>query len=481
MIPKIADRVFFKYLLLVLIISTTIIALITPVARLSHHIFISHNEGWMAYFSEFAISPKPLYQPLDSFILNNYPPLSFYVFGALGSLLGDTIFAGRVIALLGLLVTTVMISLIVKRFAGSNYLSITAGILFVGYMGLHHTDYVAMSDPQWLAHGLMMSGLALFLYKKENRLLFFCSMLIMLSAVLTKHNLLPIPAAITIWLYMKDKRRFYYWMIAGFLSATIALLIIYLAYGGNFFADIFLAPRTYHIGRMAKVGTWLIPATIYISAAFFLSMVSFKDRDIQLIILFLLISLEWGMFITGGGGVYYNSIFDFLISIFIAAFIAVDRLAKMLEKKMDIGSSGAVTLIVFAFLLPQLLITPSKLYFTKELLKNLDEIETRIEKDIAFVADYPEPVMCENLALCYWAGKKFSFDFYSTGAELKTGMMPIQMVADELDNKEFSLIQINNVKGTSYFLTEDVHDKIFKNYAPIRRSKESGVFLVASE
>ncbi|NIT56736.1 MAG: hypothetical protein GWN00_11030, partial [Aliifodinibius sp.] len=159
MIKKTDYQTIIKYLLLALIICSTAIGLIKPVIRLPHQIFIDNNEGWMAYFSVYAISQTPLYQPLDSFILNNYPPLSFYVCGVVGTLLGDIISAGRAIALLGLFLTAVMISLIILRFSGSVYLSLTAGILFVGYMSIHHTDYVAMNDPQWIAHGLMMSGL----------------------------------------------------------------------------------------------------------------------------------------------------------------------------------------------------------------------------------------------------------------------------------------------------------------------------------
>ncbi len=61
---------------------------------------------------------------------------------------------------------------------------------------------------------------------------------------------------------------------------------------------------------------------------------------------------------------------------------------------------------------------------------------------------------------------------------MKTGTMPKQIVADKLDNKEFSLIQINDEEGESHFLTEDAIEKIFENYSTIRRSKESGLFLV---
>jgi len=40
----------------------------------------------------------------NSLITNNYPPLSFYVVGVVGLMSGDNIFAGRLIALISMLV-----------------------------------------------------------------------------------------------------------------------------------------------------------------------------------------------------------------------------------------------------------------------------------------------------------------------------------------------------------------------------------------
>jgi hypothetical protein len=369
-----------------------------------------------------------------------------------------------------------MIALIISRFSRSVYLPITGGILFMGYMSIYHSEYVGMNDPQWIAHGLMMSGFALFLYKKENRLLLFCSMLIMLLAGLTKHNLLPVPVATTIWLYMNHRRRFYQWIIAGFFMTGIALLVMYVAYGGDFFTNVLLAPRTYRIGRIAIIGKWLMPSIIYISAGFILFIFFLKDRNIQLILLFSVISLVWGAFTTGGGGVYYNAIFDFIISLFIASFILVDRLPGTFEKKTVRGSTIVIAACIL--FLPVLLGAIFEFHFTKEFLKNLPEMKKQTEEDIGFVANHPEPVMCENFALSYWAGKKLSLDFFTIGAKLKTGKISIEDVAYKLDNKEFSLIQINDEKGESYHLTKEATEEIFENYAPVRQSEESGMFLI---
>ena len=65
-----------------------------PVWRAGFPIEIAQNEGWNAYYADAAMGAAgadgggraraaPLYPPTDTLIVNNYPPLSFYVVGAL--------------------------------------------------------------------------------------------------------------------------------------------------------------------------------------------------------------------------------------------------------------------------------------------------------------------------------------------------------------------------------------------------------------
>ncbi len=60
------------------------------------------NEGWNAYHTAAVLGGSPLYPDPSGYLVNNYPPLSFYVVAALGRLLGDTIVAGRILSLLSL-------------------------------------------------------------------------------------------------------------------------------------------------------------------------------------------------------------------------------------------------------------------------------------------------------------------------------------------------------------------------------------------
>jgi hypothetical protein len=55
------------------------------------NIEITDNEAWNAYFADAAMGKMPLYPSTAQLITNNYPPLSFYVAGLGGRLVGDPV------------------------------------------------------------------------------------------------------------------------------------------------------------------------------------------------------------------------------------------------------------------------------------------------------------------------------------------------------------------------------------------------------
>ncbi len=56
------------------------------------------NEGWNAAHALRLLAGGPLYPPRESLMVNNYPPLSFYLVAALTTVAGDAVVAGRIIA-----------------------------------------------------------------------------------------------------------------------------------------------------------------------------------------------------------------------------------------------------------------------------------------------------------------------------------------------------------------------------------------------
>src|ERR1700742_2733376 len=68
------------------------------------HVPLDPNEGWNAAHAMAAAAGRPLYPSPNASLVNNYPPLSFYIVGALAHLSGDFIVAGRILSLLAFLI-----------------------------------------------------------------------------------------------------------------------------------------------------------------------------------------------------------------------------------------------------------------------------------------------------------------------------------------------------------------------------------------
>jgi 4-amino-4-deoxy-L-arabinose transferase-like glycosyltransferase len=92
-----------------------LIALMALAYRSTLLISINYNEGWNAYHAAAALSGGRLYYPANALVTNNYPPLSFMIVGVVSNIVGDAIFAGRLVVWIGFLGTAFLIHAILRR------------------------------------------------------------------------------------------------------------------------------------------------------------------------------------------------------------------------------------------------------------------------------------------------------------------------------------------------------------------------------
>src|SRR5580704_17456480 len=113
-------------------IAISILNLAWVLVHLPFQVPRSPNEGWNAIHAMQAIGGGVLYPSSDSFMFNNYPPLSFYVVGLFGRLTGDDIIAGRVLSLAAIFAIATNVALTVRNLGGTTLFGIFAGALWVG-------------------------------------------------------------------------------------------------------------------------------------------------------------------------------------------------------------------------------------------------------------------------------------------------------------------------------------------------------------
>jgi hypothetical protein len=175
----------------------------------------------------------------------------------------------------------------------------------------------------------------------------------------------------------------------------------------------------------------------------------------------------------GANGVDVNALFDFVIGLSITAALTLEALAER--------SSWAVQICVMAvFSYAVLQATPKVVGRTRAYLESLPSSIATSKADIQYLARLPGPAICEDLALCYWAGKAFEMDFFFTGQNLLLGRIKEQKVIEVIEGKRYAVIEVKSGwpgRLTTNRLPESVVNAILANYEVDRNSDVNGFFM----
>jgi hypothetical protein len=469
-----------------LLAGVVILGLVKPLLTLGRFVPLDANEGWNAYFALAAIDGGQLYPPVGSLITNNYPPLSFYLVGGLGYLIGDNIFAGRVIALLGMLFVSWSIYYWLRLTGSAVKIASFGAAVFLAYAVTYGRDYVAMNDPQWLAQAMMLCGL-LVLWSAEGdphdagkagtRRIIAASLL-MMAAGWTKDLLLPLPLTVTVWLAWRSRPAFAKWAVCSAIVLAVASGLAWWFYGPPFF-DNLLAPRQYlrdqALFRTAGALKVFAPLLVLWSITLVRNR---SDKRVGFISLYLVISAVIAVFVSGGAGVDVNSFFDVMVAGSSAAALAVETLWNRPAAGEPIPSSGgspraargpaAAVALAVCIASYAVSLAPTQM----EQIESVDAREKSAIEDIRLIsAQGHGRAACELPSLCYWAKSRFMVDFFYLGQRIRTGVIPQSACSRAFDGSEIPVVQLDpNPRIREKLLPEYCNETITAHYRPIRRS-----------
>jgi hypothetical protein len=71
----------------------------------------------------------------------------FYLVGAIGTIIGDNLFAGRIVSFLSFLALALNVYLINSKISASRATGVVSSLFFVSPMGAYYHFYIAMNDP----------------------------------------------------------------------------------------------------------------------------------------------------------------------------------------------------------------------------------------------------------------------------------------------------------------------------------------------
>jgi hypothetical protein len=409
------------------------------------HVPLDPNEGWNAAHALAAMAGHGLYPPPQALMVNNYPPLSFYLIGALGRH-GDVIITGRWISLAACLAVLAAIEAVLRRMECGPR-AMTIGAVFFAALVLITSDYVGMDDPQLLGHALQFGALLLLLRERvmAAAALFAVSLFI-------KHNLLAMPLAAGLWLLLQDRRAGLHFLLWGLAFALAGLVLFQLVYDASLITAL-TSPR---LSSLANVGTavthlwWAVLPAMAMTGLW-------HDRHSLFCSLYAGLALLLGLVFATGDGVDANAFFDLGIALSLALGLAADR-----GRWPILAAASALPLLIFL----AVTFRDNNFFFTRAFAR-------QSAQDIAFLKSRPGPALCDQLSLCLWAGKGAEVDVFNIGEAIKVQARDPAPLVQMITTHHFATLQLIDRDG----LGPDVRRAIEKNYRT-DHSDDNGAFLV---
>lgn len=430
------------------------------------HVPFDPNEGWNAFYAQLAMTRGTPYPAEGGFLVNNYPPISFYLVGGLGWALGDNIIAGRIISLLAMLVVAFGVGVAARLMGTSRAQALFVGLLLVSSIFLT-SDYAGMNDPQLLGHAVAIWGLVAIVLKPRTAGAMVLAALVFTLAFFVKHNLISLPISLAAWLFLRDRRHALIFTTSGFLFLLLAVGIFQGAFGTSFFHQI-VSARIYDFrGFWNTASTWFVWATVPLCAALLLALIARRDQFATLTLLYAGISTLSGLLLLGGSGVDANALFDADIALSLCVALVLNRLENTTWSVV----AAFVCCLPLVFLLRTLNGEWTSIGYW--LHPMADERRTSAE-EISLLRRSRGPILCEMLSLCYWAEKTAQVDVFNTDQRIRAGEESPDRLVQLIRARRYSIIQLETLDP--FPLPPAIELAVMQNYRVVRIDDERVFF-----
>ena len=413
-----------------------------------HMVSINYNEGWSAYHVRNMLAGLGLYWPADAWVVNNYPPLSFLIVGAIARLGFDPLMAQRALSVAAFAACIVLVGLIILRTERDRFAAIAAATCLAATIAVNFEGALGQADPNMLAEAVMLAGLWLLVRRPDTASAQIGAALVMGVALFIKHNIITLPVSVALWLLVHDRRAALRFAVTGVLVGAIGLGASGLAYGRDFWTSL-ATPRPWLlVSGMQRAMLFLAPLKPFALFGLLAAVIP-AGRGARLFALNLAIAAPLAVVQLLGRGTGVNILFETIVAGALCAGVVVARLPALL-------GGGWARLALIAALGFTAWFSPEVTRFEKmlgstDLMRQVGE--TRAAVDMLRAAG--EPVLCEKLVLCYWAGRAEVMEPFNYGQKVMTGHMDQAPLVTRIAAGEFKAIAIegsaDNHGGSLYF------------------------------
>lgn len=438
----------------------TAFVLRVPIHRAATRASFNYNEGWNAYWAGAVLQGKGVYASPPGYTVANYPPLWFHLLASAAGPFGGVNAAGRWIALAALLAAAGLAGFAAARQASSWRAGAVATPLVVLAVASVAPQYIAMNDPQMLAHTLILAGVAAYLCRPESTGWICASAVLCCLGLFVKHTLLAFPAAVVLHLLLTNRRRAVAWIAAAAAASTL-LIVWILARDGPYLFPHILGPRAYSATAAAGVllACLYMCGLVTLAGALAAYRLAREDRR-HLLVLMLGFGLAEALVVGGASGVASNVVLDALFALCMLAgvgFASITGLPRL--------AVVAPVLLGVCFLpAGHPVLHPG----AAAKISLLARAEQEYVDDLAYVRGIPGPALCEDLLLCYEAGKPLLYEPFNAGEYIRAGRASVQPVVEDLRAHRYAVLVLDRPPSNRF--PPEVLTVVNTNYRAARES-----------
>lgn len=407
----------------------------------------SYNEGWNAYRQWMTVQGRPLYGSPPGWWTTNYPFLSFHLIGLLGGTKANMVLAGRIVCLFCLIVTAAVNGIIVWTVTGSRRGALYAGLCLLAWFASFYSDARASDDPEMLGLAFTSLGLLAYVYSLKARDSWFslsCSSILFTAALFTKDDTIAFPLAVATHLACRRDWRALAVFGGTGIAASVLLLILTFHFDGPYFFTALLQGRAYSLQNLGyETGHYLLHFLILLVLGIVLLLRAGGNRCRFLLFLLLGFTHVIAVYFSGGDGVAANIFFPPIIADLLAC---VTGLCWLEQKAMNgLASRRGFRIALLLCTVAGIYTVPLRVRYDLAAARHLPAATQAARQAIADLESTRGPVICEDILLCYEAGKPLGYDPYYVEDQILRGRLREAPILALLDSHHFAMIQVDGL------------------------------------
>ena len=440
---------------------------------------LNYNEGWNAYHALRFLQTGSPYPPRGGLVVNNYPPIWFAVVAGVGAFTDSLVSAGRIVATGGLFLVFATAAGIGATLRGpKGAIATVSTVAFV--LTTQAAPYVGIADPQLLAQGVSLFAAYLCVRASStNDTRYYLAIAVAVFAGFIKHNLAALPLALVLASIPVGRVAF----MKCALTAVVALVVGYgvcVLIGGPTWPLNLLSARGYLPGHMVNASIAFLTLNVMGLSLGILGLSTLSNNHIRRVLAaWLALALPIAIGFSGGDGVGMNVFFDAMIAMAITASLVAGDFTRAVSSSEPVSLrlprwAGAVALALWLTASGSLHVRD--VVFEGRHAESLSVQSAKYRLDVEKLRALPGSAICDDLTLCYLAGKAFMYDPFNGSEAVNTGAIPAKMVSDLLRNS-VQVLHVDNSAPFAYQLPTMFAGEVSTQFVEKSRNA-NGAFLV---